>query len=427
VAIVRSSNQSSDGAAAEPVPRHRPGTLRAALARPAFRRVWLGSLASNVGTWMQNITLGILAYDLTGEAWFIGVLTFAQLGPMLVLSPVGGAVADRVDRRVLMVTIAASQTVLSLALAWVALADRPDEVALVVLVALIGIGGALNGPVAAATLPALAGREDLQAAVALNSAAMNASRVVGPVLGGVVAGVGGASLVFAVNAATYLFVIAAVCTARADFSASGKRGVGPLRQLREGFRAARADRVVTRVLVTIAVYSLCSLVFIYQMPKIAAEQFGLEGVHYTLLFACFALGAVSGALAMGSAFANLPRSRMTRGGLAAFAVALAAFALTGSPAVAFPTVFVTGASYFVVVTALSTTLQMRVDDSVRGRVMGLWMMGWAGLVPVGGLIAGPVIDAVGMVPVLLFGAAVAAVLAATMDLREPDLEAVGAA
>lgn len=377
-------------------------------------------LASNIGTWMQNITLGILAYDLTGEAWFIGVVTFAQLGPMLFLSPVGGAVADRVDRRKLMVVLAAAQAAASLGLAAVALADRPSQVAIVALVAVIGTGAALNGPVAAATLPALVGREDLQGAVALNSAAMNASRVVGPILGGAVGALGGASLVFATNSLTYMFVIVAVCSVTADFSAKGRGGQGPIRQLREGVAAARADVVLSRTLTTIAVFSLCSLVFIYQMPKIAAEQFGLEGVGYTLLFASFALGAATGALAMGSAWANVERARMTRGALVTFAAALTVFAVTGSPFVAFPAVFLTGAAYFVIVTALSTTLQMRVDDAVRGRVMGLWMMGWAGLVPVGGLIAGPVIDAVGMQAVLIFGAAVALALGVLVDLREPE-------
>ncbi len=376
---------------------------------------------------MQNIVLGVLAYQLTGEAWFIGVITFAQLGPMLILSPIGGAVADRVNRRVLMVSIAATQTVLSLALAAVALADTPNRVALVLLVFGIGVGGALNGPAAAATLPALVGRQDLQGAVALNSAAMNASRVAGPILGGLVLELGGASLVFAVNAATYLFVIWAVATVHADFSPKGRRGTTPLQQIREGLRAAHADRVVERVLVTIAVFSLCSLVFIYQMPLIAEERFGLSGLAYTLLFAGFALGAALGALSMGSWFANVERATMTRGGLLVFAAALAAFALTTLPAVAYPAMFVTGGAYFVIVTALSTTLQMRVHDDVRGRVMGLWMMGWAGLVPVGGLIAGPVIDAIGFVPVLLFGAAVALVLALVVNLREPDLRAVGAA
>jgi predicted MFS family arabinose efflux permease len=112
--------------------------------------------------------------------------------------------------------------------------------------------------------------------------------------------------------------------------------------------------------------------------------------------------------------------------LAVFSVALAVFGTTYVVPVAFATVFVLGAAYFVIVTALSTTLQMRVPDEVRGRVMGLWMMAWAGLVPLGGLIAGPIIDTVGISAVLLAGAVVAAGLATFIDLRDPELAALGA-
>lgn len=391
--------------------------MAAALSHTAFRRVFAGTFASNIGTWMQNVTLIALAYDLTGDATFIGVVTFAQLGPMLLLSPVGGAIADRVNRRVLMVSVAGIQALLSLALAFVASQDDPSKVALVAIVAGIGIGGAINGPAANATLPALVGMNDLQGAVALNSASMNASRVAGPILGGLTAAVGGAPLVFVVNAATYMFVILALMTAHADFSPKGHGGESPLRQLAGGFREAKADPVIGRVLSTIAVYSVLSLVFIYQMPKIAAEQFGLDDQAYTILFATFGLGALIGALSMGSLLAGRDRATMVRAGLGVFAVALAVFALTNTAAVGFASVFVCGASYFVVVTALVTILQLRVSSEVRGRVMGLWMMAWAGLVPVGGLLAGLVIDSIGMTVVLLAGAVTSAVLAAVVDLH----------
>jgi MFS family permease len=388
------------------------------MSHQAFRRVFAGTFSSNVGTWMQNVILIALAYDLTDSSTFIGIILFAQLGPMLVLSPVGGAIADRVNRRVLMISIAAVQGVLSAVLAVVATQDDPSKVVLVVVVAGIGIGAALNAPAANAILPELAGRRDLQGAVALNSAAMNASRVVGPVLGGAAAAIGGAPFVFGINAATYGFVILAVSTARADFSAKGKRNESPLRQFLGGLREARTDPVVGRVLLSIAVYSLFCLIFIYQMPRIADEQFGLEGWRYTLLFSTFGLGAFSGAVSMGSWLTPYKRATMVRAGFTVFAVALGVFALARSAWGGFPSAFVAGASYFVIVTALVTILQLRVADEVRGRVMGLWMMAWAGLVPVGGLLGGVVIDAVGMTPVLLAGAAVALILGFTIKLSE---------
>ena len=400
--------------------------MRSALASRSFRRLFAGTLASNIGTWMQNVTLIALAYSLTGDAWFTGLITFAQLGPMLFLSPFGGALADRIDRRVLMVSLAAVQMTLSLVLAAVALDDTPNRVALVLIVAGIGCAGAINGPTANALLPTLVPRADMQPAIALNSVSMNTSRVVGPLLGGVVGTIGGAPLVFAVNGMTYLFVIWALTSVDVDFSPKGASNVGPIEQLRVGLRAARSDRIITRVLVTISLLSLCSLIFIYQMPLLAEQHLDLTGWRFNLLFASFALGAALGAFAMGSFLSAHDRSRTTRVALGVFAVALALFGTTSFIPLAFAMAFVLGGAYFVIVTALSTTLQMRVPDEVRGRVMGLWMMAWAGLVPLGGLIAGPIIDAVGISAVLVFGAIVAATLGATIDLRDPELVELGA-
>jgi len=390
--------------------------LAAAMGHQAFRRVFAGSTASNIGTWMQNVTLAALAFELRGPV-FTGIVTFAQLGPMLFLSPVAGALADRVNRRTIMVSVAAVQTVLSLVLAFVVRDQSPSQVIIVLLVAGIGIGAALNAPAASATLPALVPRDDLQSAIAINSAAMNASRFIGPLLSLVVATIGGSSLVFAVNAATYLFVIVAVCSVHVDFSPKGDRSESPVDQLRKGLRAARADRLISRVLITISVLSLCSLSFVYQMPAIAKDHLGMSGDVFYVLFACFALGAMLGALAMGSFLSHHDRGLMAKVGLFVFAVSLAVFGTTTNRAVAFPSLFVLGASYFMVITALSTTLQLQVTDEVRGRVMGLWMMGWAGLVPLGSLIAGPAIESFGISTVMLFGAAVALILAITVDLR----------
>jgi MFS family permease len=309
---------------------------------------------------MQNVTLVALAYSLTRSAWFTGVITFAQLGPMLLLSPLAGALADRKNRRTIMVTVAATQTVLSMALAVLAFDETPSKLLLVLIVSGIGIGAAINAPAAGATLPSLVPRQDLQSAIALNSAAMNASRVAGPILAGLASLLGGAPAVFAINGLTYLFVILAVCSVKVDFAPKGRPEERPLEQLKHGFRAARADRLVSRVLLTISVLSLCSLVFVYQMPLLANEQLGLSGWSFNLLFACFALGAAVGALSMGSFLSAHDRGAVTRNALFVFAVALAVFGSTRSVAVAFPAVFVLGAAYFMIITALSTTLQMQV-------------------------------------------------------------------
>ena len=176
-----------------------PGSARAALRHKVFRRVFAGAFLSNIGTWMQNVVLGALAYDLTESPTFVGVILFAQLGPLLLFSVVGGALADTVDRKRLLVSVALSQLVLSFVLAAVAAPERPNQVALVVVVFAIGVGQALFNPAYSAMLPQLVGHDDLPGAIALHSAQMNGSRVIGPVIGALLDSMVGASAVFAFN------------------------------------------------------------------------------------------------------------------------------------------------------------------------------------------------------------------------------------
>ncbi len=390
---------------------HRPGTPRAAFSHRAFRWVFLGAFASNIGTWMQNISLIAFADTLTGSGAFVGLITFAQLGPILFLSPFGGVIADTINRKTLMIGAAAVQGTLSLALAVVAHDPDPSKSLIVWCVLGIGIAGAINAPAAQATMPDLVGRQDLSGAVALNSMAMNASRVIGPLIA-VLPFLSTPSTVFTVNAATYLFVIAAV--ALVDFDGRphhGDRHEGPMERIAGGLHEARTNVVVGRALLIVALFSLFSLSFIYQMKGFSRIDLGLDSNDFAILFSCFGIGAVLGALSVGTRLSDRSPRQTVTVGLVGFAASLTVFALLTDPLAAYPVVGLCGFFYFVVITSLSTTIQVNVEDSHRGRIMGLWMMAWAGLVPVGNLIAGPVIDEVGHPPVMLFGAGVALVLA----------------
>src|ERR1700722_11571637 len=160
------------------------GTAVAALRHRTFRIVFLGAFASNIGTWMQNVVLGAYAYDLTHSATFVGVIIFAQLGPTLVLPMVGGLLADKIDRKRFLIILSLEQLVFSLGVALVAASPHPSHVLLVIMVLGVGCGSAMFGPAYSAVLPGLVGKEDLPGAISLNSAQMNASRVIGPVVGG---------------------------------------------------------------------------------------------------------------------------------------------------------------------------------------------------------------------------------------------------
>jgi MFS family permease len=396
-----------------------PGSARAALSHRNFAIVWAGLSASNVGTWMQNFTLAAFGWELTHSAAYVGLLGFAQLGPILLLSTVGGVLADAFDRRRVIVVMQLGQLAGSLVLALLAASSHPSTAAIFTCVLAIGVFNALNAPAMIAVIPNLVPRRDLQGAISLQSMQMNASRVVGPALAGVIYPGLGPAAVFVVNAATYLFAVAGVVVAdfpsRVDAPQSSESG---LRRMVSGFRIAWQDRLVRRILVTMSTFSFFSLSFIYLMPTLASENLGMNtrSLAYGLLFAAFALGAALGALSIGTVLVGRSKPRIVRVGLASFGVLLSVFALAREPTLAYPVAFAVGLSYFAVVTSLSTILQAHLSDVVRGRVMAIWMMAFGGTVPVGVLVAGQVAEATSITTVVLAGAIVALALAAYADL-----------
>jgi MFS family permease len=400
----------------------RAGTARAALQHQVFRRVFVGAFLSNIGSWMQNVILGAMAYELTHSATFVGVLLFAQLGPLLLFSLVGGLLADVFDRRRLLIVVSWTQLVLSVLLAWVARVDDPSRLWLVAITFGIGMGQAVFGPTYSALLPVLVGREDLAGAISLNSAQMNGSRVIGPAIAGLMEARFGASTVFLVNAASYLLVIWALFTVElpAPIRNPDEEGQG-LRRLLSGFRFAREDPVVGRSLAIVFAFSLLSLPFIGQLPTLADRNLHIEAtsIQYGLLYTCFGAGAMIGALSIGTVLADRSMGRIVRVGLLFFAAFLAAFSLLRSIGPAYPVIVLVGLAYFAIITSLSTVLQERLDDRNRGRVMALWIMGFGGTVPIGNLIAGPIIEWTSVTVVVLAGAAIAVLLAALADFREP--------
>ena len=394
-------------------------TARSALRQREFRIVFFGAFASNIGTWMQNVVLGAYAYSLTHSSTFVGVIIFAQLGPTFVFPMLGGFIADRVDRKRFLIIVSVEQLLFSFLLAWIVRSPDPSLVLVTVTVLLIGAGSALFGPAYAAVLPGLVGRRDLPGAISLNAAQMNASRVIGPAIGGIAYHFAGPSWIFAGNAVTYLFVVVSLLMVTLPKVAVARQQASRWRELTLGVTVARQDRVVGRSIVTVFTFSLLALAFVGQMPVVAAHNLGIDphSTGYGILYACFGTGALLGALSIGTVLARASKAMLVRVCLVGYAVSLVAFALLRSSAPAFPVVAVLGAFYFTFITALNTTLQEQLEDAVRGRVMALWMMGFGGTVGFGNLAVGPVVDAVGITNVLLFGAGVAVLLAWYADVR----------
>jgi MFS family permease len=337
---------------------------------------------------------------------------------MLALSVLGGALADLVDRRRLLIVAQAEQLLATAALAVLVSRGQPSEGALLAVVAFIGIGTAFHLPTYSAVLPALVGRRDLAGAVALNSTQMNVARVVGPALGGVAFAAFGAAAVFGLNSVTYLFSIGALVAVRIPRVAAEPGAAVGWRRLVGGFAVARRDPLVRRCLVAMAAFSFLCLPFIGQLPTVAARNLGIEprSTAYGLLYTCFGVGAIVGAVSIGTFLARRAKEHLVRVGLLGFAASLAVFAVLRAPAPAYPVVVVLGFFYFGTITALSVVLQERLADAVRGRVMALWAMAFGGTIPLGHLVAGPLAELTSITLVMGYGVVAAVALAAYTNL-----------
>ncbi len=399
-----------------------PGSIRAAWSYRDFRLLWLGSFWSNVGTWMQNVALPAYIVSQTHSGFKVGVMVFAQLGPQLLLAIPAGVLASRVSRRKLLVTMQSAQLLGSLVLAL--LISRHSSFESLFFVNLfIGICNTLNAPAFQSAQPELVSRNDLPGAIALNSAALNGSRVIGPVITALLT-LGGVTIaqIFVINAATYLFVIAALAVVH--LPPPTRSTEAGFRQLTTGLRIARQKKIVGRVILSMALFSFFTLVYIGQFAKIADSAMHIDttGPVYLWLYAVWGFGACLGAISVGTLLTRVDKRRIVTPGLLGVGVALAAFALQRHAGPAFPIVFVLGFFYFLTATGMATVLQQNITHFERPFVMSLWFMAFGGTVALGNLAFGPVIDRFGSRWVLLGGAAFSILLSWFCDLRRPEFD-----
>ena len=391
---------------------HEPGSARAALSYPDFRRMWVASFSSNIGSWMQNVVLPVYVLDRTGSTSLVGLVAFAQLGPLLFLSIPAGVIADRFDRRKWLIAMQLVQLAFSALLAPLVASDAPMW-SIFVMALGVGAGNALNAPAWSAMLPTLVTSADLPGAVSLNSAMINGSRVIGPILVVALRSFGASiAEIFIVNAITYLFVVVALLRTKVPVPVATKRLAG-WRQLTSGAGIARRNKVIGRLLLSLFTFSLISLPFVGFFASVARENFGVErgSTSYEWLYATWGFGACMGGLAIGTIFVKWDKRRLIRGGFIAFAFTLTTFALARTMWQALIAGVLLGFAYFGTTTSMNTVLQTRLADHERGRVMALWFMAFGGTVPLGNMIFAPLFDAIGARGLLLIGAAWALVLA----------------
>lgn len=398
----------------------RPGTARSAFSYPQFRVMWISNFLSSIGTWMQNVVLPAYVYSRTESAATVGVFVFAQLGPLLLLSIPAGVMADRFDRRKWLLFAQTIQMTGSVLLGIFTIKHSPIW-ALFIAQTFVGIGNAFNAPAFSAVLPSLVKPEDLGGSISLNSASVNGSRVTGPIIVALLMSWGVTTgQVFIFNAATYLFVMWAIFKIHIPPNSSKKEE--GLKSFTAGFRIARERPAIGRILVTMSSFSLLSLAYVGLFPAVAKLAFDIQPktVTYKWLYATWGCGALVGALSIGTVLAHVDKRLTSRRGFLLFAVAMTAFATVRTVPLAFITGFILGISYFGTTTSLMTVLQSRLEIEIRARVMALWFMAFGGTIPIGNVIFGPIMDAVGARPVLYFGAAWALFLSYWCNIEKLD-------
>lgn len=397
-----------------------PGTARAAWGYRDFRLMWSANFLSSVGTWMQNVVLPAYIYTRTHSATVVSVFIFAQLGPLLLLSIPAGVMADRFKRRTWLTVTQSEQLAFSIVLGVFAWQHSPIWMMFAAQLC-VGIGNAANAPAFSAVMPSMVKPADLGGSISLSSAAVNGSRVAGPIIVAVLSNFGvSVAQIFYINAATYLFVIWALYQVTlpptVKNTENGWKGLGV------GLKVARERKAIGRLLLTLFSYSLISLTYVGLFSAVAQLNFGIKPktAMYKWLYATWGLGAMFGALLVGSVFATIDKRRLTRWGFAVNAAFMVMFAMSGSPVPAFVTGFLLGASYFGTTTAMSTVFQGRLEIAVRARVLALWFMCFGGTIPIGNFIFAPIMDHIGSRPVLLIGAAWTVFLAWWCNVEKLD-------
>lgn len=391
-----------------PAPPEKRGLRDAAKAfhHRNFALFWSGALLSNTGSWVQNVTVPFVVFKLTGSAGWLGVAGFAQLFPAWLMGPAGGVVADRFPRRTVLLVSQSAMAALALLEAAVWAAGVRNAAVIVGIVAVSGIVAGLNIPSWQAFVSELVPREDLLNAVTLNSAQFNASRAFGPALGGLVLATLGVTWAFLINAVSFIAVLVALALIRVPVIVT--RQTGPPRIIAEFRNTIRYTRtkpgIVTCILVVIALGLFGSPVFTL-LVVFADDVYEVGRGLYGLLGAALGVGAIVGTPIVAGWGSGLLRSRLIAGALVVYGASLMAFALSPDYWWGVAALLVAGAGYLAVASTLNTTLQLLVDEHMRGKVIALYLMGLTFTVPVGNLIQGWMTEAIGPRPTVLIGGA----------------------
>ncbi|MCW2776547.1 MAG: major facilitator superfamily 1 [Frankiales bacterium] len=399
------------------------GTFRSLRVRN-YRLYAAGQVVSNSGTWAQRVAQDWLVLELSHDSGTaLGITTGLQFLPVLLFGLYGGLLADRHDKRRLLLMAQAVMGVLALLLAVLDLSGVVQLWHVYALAFGLGLASVVDTPTRQAFVSEIVGPEDLPNAVSLNSATFNSARIVGPALAGVAIAAAGTGVVFLANAASYLAVLAGLAAMRTSELHPGRRALRAPGQTREGLAYVRKRPDLYVPIALVGLVGMFGLNFQITLALVAKQVFGRGAASYALLTSCLAVGSLIGAL-LSARRSGQPRQRRLFGAALAFGVLEVAVGLAPSYYVMAALLVPTGVAVLTFSTTANTAIQLRVDPDVRGRVMALYVLVFLGGTPLGAPVVGAFAQAYGARSSIVLGGAVtalSAVLAAAWLARRREL------
>jgi MFS family permease len=393
----------------------------AALAVPNYRRYISGQSISLIGTWMQMTAQSWLVLTLTHSSTALGVIIALQTLPVLLLAPYGGVIADRIDKRRLMIALQTAMGLQALALGLLTVTGVVQVWEIGVLAALLGLNNAFENPSRQSFMLELVGPEHLRNAVSLNSVLVNVARSVGPAVAGILIATVGDGICFLVNAASFVAVVASLATM--DRRALNPTAPTPRErgQLREGLRYVRSHSELAVPLMMMGVVGCLTYEFQVTLPVMASRGLHAGATGFGFMTAAMGLGAVAGGLVVAARGKTGMRTLVVAS--AAFGAAMTLATLAPNLAFELVALGFVGAASISFMSTGNSTLQLGAEPSMRGRVMALWFVAFQGSTPIGGPIVGWVMAVAGARAGLGLGAitcVAVAVMGAAMLLRSRD-------
>jgi MFS family permease len=371
--------------------------LVSALAFPDFRLLWGANVVSTSGTWMQKVAQNWLVLTLAGptlSAFYIGLDSFLGDLPILLLTLVGGVIADRHDRRLLLMGSQIVQLTCAFILAGLVYFNVVHIWHVLTLSCLTGVAQAFGGPAFQSLIPSLVPRRELPNAIALNSIQFNLSRILGPLVAGVTLAALGMAVCFGLNGLSFLFVVAALFAIRSCTvpSTTGQRR-SLLEEMRTGVSYVRARPALIALMVLGFLSTFLGLPLQTMLPVIVRHIFNGDAAEYSRMMAFSGGGAVAGALAFAwlSRHGHMGRRALIM--LAAFGAIVIAFSFSRTMWISELLLFAGGACMIILTSSMTSLAQLIAPDDMRGRVMSVYMVAFRGGMPLGNLAAGTIATA----------------------------------